>query len=147
MFKLYNCRVRLLGNPLNEVPKTEITAAEIEVLRALHGNDAVVGITEVGEVKRTSAQERELIYSRYASPATAMAEQVEKKRTLIRNLFGHDRLPLPTELEGNPEPSDDDDFELPEDNVSAEAKITVLSEPKPRRVRVPVKEEAPAFSE
>lgn len=55
---LYNCKVRLAGSLYNEVPKTGITAAEIIVLRTIHGDDAVADIVPAGEEKKTSVQLR-----------------------------------------------------------------------------------------
>ena len=52
---LYNCKVRLGGSLYNEVPKPEITAAEITVLRVIHGDDSVVDIEPAGENKKLSS--------------------------------------------------------------------------------------------
>jgi len=93
--KLYSIKLRLAGSVANEVRKSDVTAAEIEVLRAIHGADAVSDIVETGEVKRDSAAERQRLYARYAGPQNNTAEQVAKKMTLMRNIFGHDSLPLP----------------------------------------------------
>lgn len=42
--KHYNCRVRLGGSVLHEVPKQNVSEIEINLFRAIHGQDAVVGI-------------------------------------------------------------------------------------------------------
>ncbi len=107
MFKLYTAKVRLSGSVLNEVPKDDLTAPEIEVLRALHGSDAVVEIKETGEHKRTHAQERARLKQIYASQG--MGEQVKKKLALMTEIFGHERLPLPTSIEEHVETVDDED--------------------------------------
>lgn len=83
--KLYDCKVRLGGSLYNEVPKTGLTAAEIHILRHLHGNDAVADITEAGKNSTTQAQERERLIEVYGdglrgqqinktSPAQAFSE-------------------------------------------------------------------------
>lgn len=55
---LYNCKVRLNGSLYNEIPKSGVTAAEIIVLRVMHGDDAVVDIVHAGEKKLSSVQVR-----------------------------------------------------------------------------------------
>lgn len=52
-----NCSLALGGDQGNTVPKFGITAAEIAVLRVIHGDDAVTNIEPAGEVKRTDRQE------------------------------------------------------------------------------------------
>jgi hypothetical protein len=42
--QLYDALVRIGGSPLHEIPKQDLTAAEIICLRAIHGDDAVVQI-------------------------------------------------------------------------------------------------------
>jgi hypothetical protein len=84
---------------MNEVRKDEVTAAEIEVLRMVHGDDAVVEIKPAGDVKRSDNEERQRIYDRYAGPADNMPEAVAKKLAKIRGILGHDRAPLPQSIE------------------------------------------------
>ncbi|MBB3980097.1 hypothetical protein GGQ64_005344 [Rhizobium azooxidifex] len=55
---LYNCKVRLSGSLYNEVPKSQISAAEIIVLRTIHGADSVADIVPAGEAKMSSIQLR-----------------------------------------------------------------------------------------
>lgn len=55
------------GDPGNTVPKYEVTAAEVAVLRLLHGEDAVFDVKVIGSVDRTDRQEigrLQSIYSR-----------------------------------------------------------------------------------
>lgn len=47
--KLYNCKVRLAGSIDNEVRKEGASAAEVILLRKVHGDDAVVNIVEAGQ--------------------------------------------------------------------------------------------------
>lgn len=47
--KLYDCRVRHNGNLLHEIPKSRITAREVQLLKHIHGADAIVALAEVGE--------------------------------------------------------------------------------------------------
>lgn len=65
--KLYSCKVRLSGSLYNEVPKSSVTAAEITILKVLHGDDAVVDITEAGKNKTTQSEERERLITEYGA--------------------------------------------------------------------------------
>lgn len=85
--KLYSCRVRLHGNVLHEVKKTEVSAAEIKILRFLHGSDAVLDVTETGKANRTEAEER----ARLSEIYTAYSEVEGMSSTptsLVDKLFG-----------------------------------------------------------
>lgn len=140
-FKLYDCKVRLQGSVLNEVPKSGVTAPEIDILRALHGGDAVVGIVDTGEIARTvvsekplkvrprsDKEERDRLVAMFANPATTVAESADKKMRMIRDLFGHDRNPLPKELDLAPAVVEDEDDEAAE-AVPMAGKRTVVKEP------------------
>lgn len=59
---LYDCKVRLAGNLVNEVRKTKIPAAEVICLKMVHGDDAVVEIKPNG----TTRQEHEMVRQRLA---------------------------------------------------------------------------------
>jgi hypothetical protein len=81
--KLFSCKIRLRGNPLDEVRKVDVTSAEITVLKALHGDDGVTEVIETHPVafdyldgpngpdgekvkrERTEATERERLMMRY----------------------------------------------------------------------------------
>ncbi|TWA89580.1 hypothetical protein [Bradyrhizobium stylosanthis] len=131
--KLYSCKLRLAGATTNEIFKGEVTAAEIEVLRELHGIDAVLDIKEAGENSKTSAEERVRLKQLYANPESLNTQMAARRLTLLRNLFGHDRLPLPDEVM-DPVVASDDDFEEP---TAVEAPV--------RRTRVKKAEPEAAF--
>lgn len=99
--KLYDCKVRLGGSVMNEVRKAGITAAEVVVLRLLHGDDAVADIVEVGDVKREGKVERERLYRAYASPDANSEEVVKSRLADIRGALGFDTVPLPTRLDAD----------------------------------------------
>lgn len=92
--KLYTCKVRLGGNVNFEVPKEEgLTAAEIMVLRAIHGTDALVDL----KVKEGAVYKG----SDFALRAKMRADYncgVDPSQDLLVRIFGHDSLPLPKEL-------------------------------------------------
>jgi hypothetical protein len=86
--KLYDCKVRLGGNVVNEVRKDKVTAAEVILMRAIHGDDAVIEIVEVGEDKRSDAEERERL-------AAALYDG-----EMLGKVFGISAIPLPREVPG-----------------------------------------------
>ena len=59
--------VRLSGSLLHTVQKTKVTPAEIQVLRAVHGQDAVVDIMPTRINKRSHAVEFERLSAIYGS--------------------------------------------------------------------------------
>jgi hypothetical protein len=67
--KLYNCKIRLHANANDEVRKRNVTAAEIRLLRKMHGEDAVIEIQVNGEADRTDAQERNRLSMTYGEKA------------------------------------------------------------------------------
>lgn len=70
--KVYDCKVRNKGDVRDEVVRKAITAAEIKVLRHIHGDDAVVGIKPLtAEAERTEEVERERLEMRYGAKAIA----------------------------------------------------------------------------
>lgn len=86
--KLYDCKLRLGGNVVNEVRKEKVSAAEVIIMRAIHGDDAVIEIVEVGEDKRSDAEERDRL-----AAALYDAEMLSK-------VFGISAIPLPQEVPG-----------------------------------------------
>jgi hypothetical protein len=67
--KLFNCKLRLAGNPLDEVRKADVTSAEITLLKAIHGGDALAEITAAGAVDRDAAEERDRLERTYGERA------------------------------------------------------------------------------
>lgn len=67
--KLYSCKVRLKANPNDEVRKKGVTAAEIRLLRKMHGEDAVIEIQVSTETERTESQERDRLSQIYGEKA------------------------------------------------------------------------------
>ena len=96
--QLYDCKVRLNGSVANEVVKHEITAAEIMVLRALHGEDSVVDIKAGRMDKRSHTEERQRLYGIYANGNTLNAETMGPRMAMLRGMFGHDTADLPVKL-------------------------------------------------
>lgn len=93
--QLYDCKVRLSGSLYNEVPKTGVTAAEITVLRVIHGSDSVADIKpDVFDRKRSDGSERARLDSIYGS-AISKIEDIKS----LNGIFGV-AAPLPQHLPG-----------------------------------------------
>ena len=111
----YSAKIRLGGLLTNEVRKDGLTAAEIILLRDIHGDDAVIDIVETGKAisaesgkLRTNEEERVRLNEFYNSKETSTAEDHSKKTARMRALFGHDASTLPAKLPGGPWPKASD---------------------------------------
>ena len=94
----FACKVRLSGSLYNEVPKSEVTVPEINILRVIHGGEAVIDITEIDPVKRTDAEERDRLAQVYGGAIKNRQEIVGGLPALI----GFSGTPLATETAGLP---------------------------------------------
>ena len=100
-FKIYSCKLRLDGSVLNEVPKDKVTAAEIEMLRGIHGSDAIVNTKDAGSVERSDAEERARVYSMFINPLLDAPPRLKAKNEMFSTLFGHKSQPMPKTLEAD----------------------------------------------
>lgn len=101
--QLYKCVLRLNGSLYNEVPKRDVTAAEIEVLRAIHegpetGVETIVRIEATRKVDRSDKAERERLQELYG----ATLAKNPRLRSL-NDILGHPSVPLPQSIPGIPE--------------------------------------------
>jgi len=85
--KIYAGTVRLDGSVLNEVQMSGITAPEVLVLRAVHGDDALSGLREIKSDKREHGGERERLALKYGYK-------------VVQGLFGPAHADLPTSVRG-----------------------------------------------
>lgn len=60
-----NILLSLAGDSGNTVPKSNVTAAEVAVLRLIHGEESVRDIEPIGTVERTNRGERQRLVARY----------------------------------------------------------------------------------
>lgn len=82
--KVYNCIVRLGGNLLHTVPKVRISGEEIRLLKAIHGDDSIAEVKELGTLDGWTRDEELLdLADRYST-------DVEKRegRKLVEKVFG-----------------------------------------------------------
>ena len=95
----YNATVRLRGDTAHEVEKKALTAAEIMVLRRIHGLDAVVRVVAVpaplGGPEWSHREERDRLRKLYCDK--------ELTAGLVNELFGPDHIPLPATLDADEE--------------------------------------------
>jgi hypothetical protein len=63
--QLCNCEIRLNDSAGHTVPKANVTPAEILVLRAIHGDSAVVNITPTKMDKRGNTEEWDRLQMEY----------------------------------------------------------------------------------
>lgn len=78
--KLYECKLRLAGNPLDEVRRYDVTAAEITLLKDIHGADALAEVKESGTVERDADQERDRLEQVYGERRVVKVFGVPKPR-------------------------------------------------------------------
>lgn len=63
--QLYSANIRLGGLMLTDVPKINVTAGEVILLRSIHGADGVINIKHIGQAERSSNAERERLVALY----------------------------------------------------------------------------------
>ena len=82
--EVYNCRVRLGGSLLHEVPKERISGEEVRLLRHIHGDDAIVDLRELGTLEGYTRDEE------LNSLADRFAQEADKRdgRKLVEKVFG-----------------------------------------------------------
>lgn len=98
--QLYECTVRLSGSLYNEVRKTDVTAAEIAVLKAIHqnpesGTEAITNIKPTKIINRDDYEERQRLENLYGE---GLAKN-ERIRSLTA-ILGHETVPLPQTIPG-----------------------------------------------
>lgn len=125
--QFYQCKVRLAGSLMNEVFKADVSAPEIMLLRAFHGDDAVVDIVKTRVSGVSNDDERERLMRIYMNQKGNNVEQIKQKQGIWFGLFGPLTATLPTKLPG----------EYPE--IEPEPQRTTLG---PKTKRAP-KEDAP----
>lgn len=99
----YKAKIRLGGSVLNEVPKEAMMAPEVLVMRAMHGEDAVVDLAAVDSVEMSNAAVWDYLLAHYGRARILVGND---QLPLLTTLFGAPRVsPLPTKLDGFEEPA------------------------------------------
>jgi len=91
----YSAKIRLGGSVTNEVQKSNLSAAEITILRRLHGNDAVSQVEEGVNDNVSHEEERSRLQVTYDRALLKV-----QPPTTFEQLFGHSHQPLPVRLMG-----------------------------------------------
>ena len=94
---LYDVIIRVGGSLYNEVEKHSVTAAEVIMLQALHGEDAVRITKHVGTTDEPHAHIRERMADFFG---TGHVETSRSGPELVKKHFGPKNMPLPDRLEG-----------------------------------------------
>lgn len=76
-----NILLSLGGDHGNQISKFGVTAAEIAVLRAIHGDESVQDVEPTGDVKRSNRQERERLVAIYG------AAKNEQQQRIVDTMF------------------------------------------------------------
>lgn len=122
-----NCLVALGGNRGNTVPKF-VTAPEIPVLRAIHGEDAVFDIAPVGSVNVSAAAELRRLRENYQAAN-------EDRVPIITTVYAGSAPMLPMTLA---------DLDLPDEFFAVERRVSRA--PTPRAAAPAAAPAAPAAS-
>ncbi len=143
------CEVRLGGDLANSVPLTNVTPAEVLILRAIHGADAVIRIQQTGTDRRPHKEEYDRLAQKYSEAKTETGEIIFNK---IFSQGFDPRLPVSfrdigVDLVSGPDAPVADIPDLPEGDLSEmEASEPVVavedeqpSEPAQEEVEAPVR--------
>lgn len=76
---LINCEIAIGGDRGNTVAKYGVTVAELAVLIALHGEDAVFNIDPAGKVARRNKDERERLRFAYGATRVRGDDEIDAK--------------------------------------------------------------------
>ena len=93
--QLCDVDVCLAGDRNHVVPKRKVSVAEIEVLRAVHGDDAIQNIKPRGQERRSTAEELDRLRRLYRGN---VATEAGLSRGIVDQVFRGPRPSLPTAL-------------------------------------------------
>jgi hypothetical protein len=94
---LYDVVVRVGGSLYNEVERLSITAPEVVMLQALHGDDSVLRIKHVGTSDETDSMIRDRMCDFFG---TGRVETARSGPELMKQYFGPKSMPLPDHIDG-----------------------------------------------
>lgn len=87
----FNCEVRHGGDLMHSTPKYGVTQREMRILRAIHGEDAVVNIKEAGEQDINQRDEAFELAVRYSKTSNPRHGKTLVERVLNISLDGFDK--------------------------------------------------------
>jgi hypothetical protein len=120
--EIANVLVGLGGDRGNTVPKYGVTAAEIAVIRSIHGEDSVFDIEPIGEVSRPSRVERSRLVAVYGRAMDG------NQNSIVEKLYPGAAAPLFETLDSLELP---DDFYKTATRVARKPKVAAVVEEMP----------------
>lgn len=114
----YDLKIRLSGSVQNEILKDKVPAAEVMLLRRLHGGDAIVILKEWPSDKSEHDEVREELERNYSRAL----EKLEPTPMTFEQIFGPSHIALPDRLP---------DIEKREKMEKAEAAAAAAGDKKP----------------
>lgn len=93
--QLCDVDVCLAGDRNHVVPKRNVSVAELEVLRAIHGEDAIQNIKPRGNQRVSTAEELDRLRRKYRGN---VATEAGLSRGIVDQIFRGPRPSLPTTL-------------------------------------------------
>lgn len=160
--QICSATIRLAGSVQNTVFRDDITPAEILVLQAIHGNDAVIDILPIEKVERSQNVEWDRLTSRYDRSGGPDTPDGKEDVSIVSRLFpgAVKRLPVTLSeigLETNEAPEPAPEPEKPRRNsrkaadpaavIAAAPTADAIAAVAPATTPAPAVEEAPAFVE
>lgn len=112
--EIANIMLALGGDAGNTVPKYGVTAAEIAVLRYVHGEGSVTEVEPVGEIQRSNREELERLHLKFRRGEGA------EQRSPVAALFPGAGARVFTALE---------ELDIPEDFFKAESRAAPAKKP------------------
>ena len=94
--EIYDCKVLLGGSRTNEVRKFGLPAAEIIMLRHIHGEDMVVEIVHAGTSDITDAQVRDMLALSYGPGDVEISKAGP---AILKEVFGPAGVKLPSSID------------------------------------------------
>jgi len=95
--EIYDCKVLVGGSRSNEVRKEGIPAAEIAMLRHIHGDDSVLELVHVGTSDISDAEVRDMLALTYGP---GDVDTTRAGPQILRDVFGPPAVPLPSRVDG-----------------------------------------------
>jgi hypothetical protein len=74
--QIANCEVRLMGDLTNSIPKNGVTPAEAAILKAIHGEDAVIRVEITGNDRRPHQDEYNRLADIYGNASNTEGEKI-----------------------------------------------------------------------
>lgn len=74
-YKLYDCEVRLAGDPAMSIPRNRVTVPELFVLKSLHGPNALVNIRPAMQLKNPKDPSEGMVPSHFNNVAAGAEVQ------------------------------------------------------------------------